>query len=285
MVLYGGYLFVWNTRSGEAMKTTIYTFTGTGNTLSVVQNLASALGQTVIAPIPGAGGDTDSSPDLTSADAIGIAFPVHFMDMPEIVREWVESLTISGNPYIFGIATCGGSAGGALYNLDMLLKAKGLHLSSGFVFTMPENFNGPINLMESLDEVEKRLASAGERIPEVAAVIREKQELPPEGSDSLPFRIAGPVVRFLLTELYPTKRRFHATEACNRCGLCSRICPTKNITITGSAVSWGSACTLCYACIHWCPEEAVEIGNRTKGKRRYTHPDVTVADMVAQRGG
>ncbi|MCP1715318.1 ferredoxin/flavodoxin [Methanocalculus alkaliphilus] len=267
------------------MTTIIYSFTGTGNTLAAARQLADALGDTTIIPITRVTGNGPLPHDVESADAIGIAFPVYYMDMPRIVQEFVSSLRFNGSPYIFGIASCGGNAGAALHNLDTLLKEKGTRLSLGVAITMPENFIGPISLMEPEEKVEGILTSARDRIPEIAAAIRERRESLPEGSNSLPFRIGGSFFRLLTTSIYPTHKKLHATERCNGCGICGRICPTRNITVSDSAVTWESDCTWCYACIHWCPQEAVEIGGRTKGKRRYHHPDVTVKDMVEQRGG
>jgi len=267
------------------MTTIIYYFTGTGNTLAVARQLADALGDTTLIPITRAMKDAPLPPEAETADAIGFAFPIYFVDMPAIVQEFVRGLQIHGNPYLFGVATCGGSPGGALYNLDALLKTKGAHLSLGAAITMPENFIGPMNLMEPVEKVEGILASARDRIPEIADAISSRREIPLEGSDSTPYRVVASFFRFCVTSVYGTPRRLHATDRCNRCGICARICPTENITVTDSAVAWGSACTWCYACIHWCPQEAVEIGGRTKGRRRYHHPDVTVADMVEQKGG
>jgi len=266
------------------MTTIIYSFTGTGNTLAVARQLAEALGDTAVVPITKVMGDGTLLPDAEQADVIGIAFPVYYMDMPQIVVEFVRGLRVSGNPYLFGIATCGGSPGGALFHLESLFKEKGAHLSLGAAITMPENFIGPVDLMEPPEKVEGILAAAQDRIPEIADSIRGRREIPLEGSDSTPYRVVGSFVRFLATSVYGTPRRLHATERCNGCGICERICPTHTITVTDHSVTWGSACTQCYACIHWCPQEAVEIGRRTIGKRRYHHPDVTVKDMIGQRG-
>ncbi len=267
------------------MTTIIYSFTGTGNTLAVARQLADALGDTIIIPITRVMKDGHLPPEAETADAIGIAFPIYYVDMPRIVQDFVHQLQLHGNPYIFGIATCGGSPGGALYNLDTLLRAKGAHLSLGAAITMPENYVGPMDLMEPVDKVEGILSTARDRIPEIVEAIRGRREIPLEGSDSTPYRIIASFFRFVVTSVYGTTRRLHATDRCNRCGICARICPTENITVTDSAVTWGRDCIQCYACIHWCPQEAVEIGGRTQGKRRYHHPDVTVKDMVEQRGG
>jgi len=263
------------------MKTIIYYFTGTGNTLAVARALAEELGDTKLIPLRRAIHYGAVTPE---ADAVGIAFPVHFLDMPAIVRQFVFSILFGGKPYIFGLATCGERPGGALYRLQKLLEEKTYTLSAGFSLVMPENYIGPVDLMGDAPRRGEKYAAAKARIPEIANAIRARKILPPEGNNSGFLKIGGQISRKMATSVYNTPRRLHATEACNRCGTCAKICPTRNITVTDNAVLFDDACTQCYACIHWCPKEAIEIGRRTRGKRRYHHPDVTIKDMLDQRG-
>jgi ferredoxin len=263
------------------MKTLICYFTGTGNTLAVVRDLAQQLGDTDLIPIPRVMQQVDV---MAGADAVGIAFPVYFFNVPGIVREFVQKIRFTSSQYIFGIATCGERPGPALFNLKSLLEQKGTTLSAGFVFVMPENYIGPVDLMQDTDRAQEKYAVAKRRIPAIATAIRDKKISVPEGSDSMFLRFGGCISSTLMTSVYQTPRRFHATEKCNRCGTCTLICPTANITVTDEAVTWNGTCTQCYACIHWCPKGAVEIGGRTAGKRRYHHPEVTLADMIHQRG-
>jgi ferredoxin/flavodoxin len=263
------------------MRTAIYYFTGTGNTLAIARNLAAELGNTELIPISEVMGPPEVVAD---ADTVGIAYPVYFLDMPGIVREFVQKLRFAGKPYIFGITTCGERPGGALFSLKSLLEEKGAVLSAGFAFVMPENYIGPVDLMRDAPHWEEKYTAAKSRIPAVAEAIRERRQAVPEGNGSALLRIGGSITRTLAITLYNTPRRFRATEKCNRCRTCERICPVQNITVTEDAVRWGKNCTQCYACIHWCPKEAIEIGGRTSGKPRYHHPDVTFADMLHQRG-
>jgi ferredoxin/flavodoxin len=263
------------------MKTIVYYFTGTGNTLAVARGIGAELGDTELVPIPKVFGQPEIQAD---ADAVGIAFPVYFIDLPGIVKEFVAKLQFTGSPYIFGIATCGERPGGALFSLKSLLEEKGQVLRSGFAFVMPENFIGPIDLMGDAPHRQEKYAAAQSRIAAVAAMIRERKQAAPEGNGSAVFRIGGKISTTLMTTLYNTPGRLHATSRCNQCRTCERICPTGNIIVTGDAVHWGKNCTQCYACIHWCPTGAIEIGGRTAGKPRYHHPDVTLADMLHQRG-
>ncbi len=263
------------------MRTTIYYFTGTGNTLAVARSLAAELGDTELVPIASV---IQQELIVASANAVGIAFPVYFLDIPGIVREFVQKLRISRTQYVFCIATCGERPGGAIFNLKSILEEKGALLSAGFSFVMPENFIGPVDLMGDAPYREGKYAAAQRQIPAVAAVVRERRQTVPEGNGSAILRIGGSIARTFAQTLYNIPGRLHATEKCTRCGTCERICPTHNITVGNDGIRWGSSCTRCYACIHWCPQGAVEIGGRTTGKPRYHHPDVTINDMLDQRG-
>lgn len=263
------------------MKTVIYYFTGTGNTLAAARALAKELGDTKLIPLRRAMYYGGMAPE---ADAVGIAFPVYFLNMPIIVRKFVFNILFNGRPFIFGLATCGERPGGALFRLQELLIEKTYTLSAGYCLVMPENYIGPVDLMGDAGRLDEKLAEVKRRIPLIAEAIRRQEVSVPEGSNSVLLKIGGQITGTLATRVYDTPHRLHATAACNRCGICSRICPTRNITVTGEGVSWGDDCTQCYACIHWCPQGAVEIGGRTKGKRRYHHSDVTIKDMLEQRG-
>jgi len=263
------------------MKTIIYYFTGTGNTLAVARDLAKELGDTKLIPLRQALYYGAYTP---RADAVGIAFPVHFLNMPTIVRQFVFNILFSGSPFIFGLATCGERPGGALFRLQDLLSEKGYTLSAGYALVMPENYIGPVDLMGDASRREEKFAEAKHRIPAIAKAIREQKVSVPEGNNSALLKLGGRFTSSLATNLYDTPAHLHATKVCNRCGTCGRICPTRNISVTDEGVSWGGECTQCYACIHWCPTGAVEIGGRTAGKLRYHHPDVTIMDMLIQRG-
>ena len=56
--------------------------------------------------------------------------------------------------------------------------------------------------------------------------------------------------------------------ACIDCGLCEKVCPVGNITVTDRPV-WGGNCTQCLACYHVCPVHAVEYGKMTGKKGQY----------------
>ncbi|MBN1673737.1 MAG: hypothetical protein JXR37_22005 [Kiritimatiellae bacterium] len=44
--------------------------------------------------------------------------------------------------------------------------------------------------------------------------------------------------------------------------------------------SWLHRCEQCLACLHWCPQEAIQVGKKTVGRARYHHPDVRARDLM-----
>ncbi|MEN6358816.1 MAG: hypothetical protein ABFD59_01960 [Smithella sp.] len=47
------------------------------------------------------------------------------------------------------------------------------------------------------------------------------------------------------------------------------------------APAWHHRCEQCFACIQWCPEEAIQYGKGTRNKKRCHHPEISLKDMLA----
>jgi Pyruvate/2-oxoacid:ferredoxin oxidoreductase delta subunit len=58
-----------------------------------------------------------------------------------------------------------------------------------------------------------------------------------------------------------------------------------NIAIVDGKAKIGDDCSTCLACFHWCPKEAIWMSKQENIARRskYHHPDVTMADIMAQK--
>ena len=85
------------------MKTKLFFFSGTGNSLKMARDLAAELGDAEVVPIPEALKKLGS----IDADRIGIVFPVYMWGLPLIVAEFCRRLLAPSSAYIFGVATCG----------------------------------------------------------------------------------------------------------------------------------------------------------------------------------
>lgn len=265
------------------MKTIIYYFTGTGNSLAAAKKIAAALGDTDLVPIASL---ADAPGDITpAAERVGIVCPVYFSGLPLIVDSFAERLDPAAAQYLFAVLTHGGGGeSAALGQLDRILRQRnGRGLDAGFGVMMPGNY---IMMYESPmgQKQQEILAKAGEGIAAVAASIARMEKTP------LPSSLIN---RILYALLYPwfrshartDDRKFTVTGACTSCGTCVAVCPAKNIELEDKKPVWKHRCELCCSCIHTCPAKAIQAGKRTEQWGRYRNPEVTVAELKLREAG
>lgn len=258
--------------------TTLVFFSGTGNSLAVARLLAGRLGDAKLMPIRAL---LDQPLSVLLSDAVGYVFPVYCQDAPEIVRRAAKVVQVPAEAYLFGVATHNGDPGCSHFNLDRELKKSGRRLSAGFAVLMPGNSITPKVSTNPAEEQQRRLLEAPARVDEIAAAILKRGQVPFAGSDSLWKRLKGYRNLFRHKFVYRVPEKFWATEACNGCGICARICPENNIRLEAASPNWGTRCQMCQACLHWCPQQAIQNGEGTISRKRYHHPDVTIGDMIA----
>jgi ferredoxin len=259
------------------MKTIIYYFTGTGNSLAAAKKIAAALGDTELVPIASL---ADTPGDITpAADRIGIICPVYFSGLPLIVASFAGRLDPGAAQYLFAVMTHGGGGeSAALRQIDSILRQrKGRGLDAGFGVMMPGNYL----LMYEPPAGQKQqeiLAEAGDRIAAITASIARCEKLPLPSSlvNRILYMLAYPWFR---SHARTDDRKFSVTDACTSCGTCVAVCPVKNIVLVGKKPAWNHHCELCCACIHACPAKAIQAGKRTETRGRYRNPDITVADL------
>jgi ferredoxin len=265
------------------MKTTIYYFTGTGNSLAAARKVAAVLGDCGLEPI--ASLKDTAGKIVPQVDRVGIVCPVYDAGVPRIMAEFVERLDLSRAGYTFAIVTMGGMGVSALHQLNTILrKGQGRNLDAAFAVKMPGNFP-PVGRPPAGENKDAILAAADKHLAEIAYTIDEGIVVPPGFS---------PVSSLMRCLLYPPffknvhdgDRNFSVSDACTSCGICAKVCPAGNITLANDRPSWQHRCELCCACLHFCPVEAIQLNvmQGTKGRGRYRHPDVSLADMKIQRG-
>ncbi|GAB6285478.1 MAG: hypothetical protein STSR0009_16790 [Methanoregula sp.] len=89
-------------------STTIFCFTGTGNSLKVARDVGAGLPDAEIIHM------SHTNLPRTAVGytgAVGIVFPVYYCGLPHMVKQFVELLNLDPPCYEFGIATYGGMPG------------------------------------------------------------------------------------------------------------------------------------------------------------------------------
>lgn len=262
------------------METKIFYFSATGNSLSVARSIAHGLGEAELISIP----KVMQNHVDTVVPKLGLVFPVYVWGLPRIVVDFVKKLKFHHGQYIFAIATCGGTPGRTLIQLQKMLQKKGADLDAGFVVREVNNTpltseNPLINLVRKLHG--KAIPQFGkERLPEIVAVIKNTQKHRPETSSFRANFVGGLIYKLAMNTLKKTGRDYWVDEKCNLCQLCERICPRENIKIVNNNVSWLQNCEMCFACLLWCPQEAIQYKNVTLTKKRTHHPEVKINDVI-----
>ncbi|MGF7117054.1 EFR1 family ferrodoxin [Methanobacterium oryzae] len=255
------------------MNAKLFYFSGTGNSLAVTRKIAKKIEANSIYNM------ADSIETEVSEDIVGFIFPVYFQDVPEIVKDFINKIEFKSNPYIFGIATCNGGPGFTLFNLDKILKYKGQKLSSGFTLTMPGNSVIILDLTSNLELQKERLQNSKIKLQKMSEMIIKQLDAGIDGENKIKDRLEGFIIQFAATKIYRAHKKFTTNEKCVKCGICYKICPENNINVD-KKVNWGNSCNLCLACFHWCPQNGIELGNSTKNRIRYHHPDIIINDMI-----
>jgi ferredoxin len=219
----------------------------------------------------------------TDASQIGFIFPVYAWGIPEIVIRFIKKLTIPENTYLFAIATCGGTPGGTIGQLNKLLKKKGKRLSAGFTVAYK---SGNLGMENGLIKFVRKLAGPGcrfweERVAEICRIIDKKENARLEQNNFQTCLIGNFFASTASKMLSKMDKNFSINKNCNGCGTCVKTCPVDNITLSEGRPFWNHQCQQCLACVHWCPQTAIEIGDTSRGKPRYHNPGITLQEMFS----
>jgi len=263
------------------MKTIIYYFTGTGNSLAASKKIAAVLGDCELVPIASL---KDTTGDIVpSADRVGIVAPVYDLGLPALVAEFLERLDLMKAGYTFCVMTMGGFGASALHQANDIVRKKNCRpLDAAWVVRMVGNFV-PLYSPADGKKMDDNLAAADTRLAAIAGDIDNGIMVRPKISPVTSF-LKWVVYDKFIRQIREADKQFFADENCTHCGTCSRVCPVQNIVMVEEKPEWQHHCELCMACLNLCPAKAIQWTEKTKGRGRYRHPGLKIADMKAQRG-
>ncbi len=193
-----------------------------------------------------------------------IVCPTYCWRIPRVVEKFIRESRFEGTKKIYFYLTCGTGTGAAYEHAKELCHQLELDFMGLGSVKMPENF---ITMFKapSYDEAQGILRAAVSQIESAGRLINFGKPL----NDN---NIGNPNLTKLNNIFYKffvNDKKFRVTNDCVGCGKCVSICPLCNISMDYDEPIWHGNCTQCMACISICPHDAIEFGNRAKGKRRY----------------
>ena len=270
----------------------IYYFSGTGNSLYTASKIAEAIGGAEIISVRCKSEDVSAE----NADVIGFVCPVYEWDIPGTFKEFIKQLTVNPNAYIFMVTTYIAVLGKSFETVEKLLEEKGACLNYGRAIRCvasqciayppfpPEKIMIPY--------MEKQIRKTGKEINEKK--LRDFPKMSPLTRSRFD-KVMGPYLQ--IENEYD--KGFYTDDRCKGCGICEKVCPTRNISISDKRPQWNHHCHGCNACVAYCPTKAIqfktpqaykELGTfiskilRLPEKRkRYHHPAVLAKDLMIDR--
>ncbi len=274
------------------MKSIIYYFTGTGNSLNTARIIAKEIGGAELISVKQNAKNVPS----TDADIIGFICPIYEWDIPTPMEKFIKELEINPNAYIFSVVTYIAIHGRCFETMEKLLEEKGTHLHYAkairSVASQCTAYN-PFPAEKIMTPYSRRKAiSIGKKIAQ------KKQNKYPKMS---------PITRKLYSKMmmpfiniqHEYDKGFYPSEECIGCGICRKVCPCHNITMNDKHPVFNHKCIGCNACVVYCPKKAIKfktpetyvkldnIITRKLGlpdkRKRYHHPNITAQDLMKEK--
>lgn len=280
------------------MKKRIYYFTGTGNSMRAARVIAEKLGDTELVSMRA---DPAAVP-ASDCDVIGFVYPVYHWTMPAHAVKFAESLEINPNAYIFAIAMPSFICGIACEKLSEILEKKGAKLNYGNLVHSVANY---VIVYPPFPFPKLRVPKTEKKLKKIADDIYLKKSRDyPRASKFIKKRRDKVMTPYIELQKYADEP-FTISSDCISCGLCSRVCPCKNIVIKNGKPTFEHHCANCMACVVSCPKRAigyditqndkkllnamskktplVKIMGLPKKRKLYRNPYITVNDLTKEK--
>lgn len=279
------------------MRTKIYYFSGTGNSLFIAQKLQESLEHSELIPIIGA---LKRSNKKIDAEKVVLVFPIYALTIPLPVQDFLKLFDFSGVQYFSAIATRLGIYFDDFKRIDKLIRP--CKLNAHFIFNMGSNDVKVKNYKCPLENETKALATTNlKELVKIAQIINNNEDSREKDSnylEALPFgdiraKFIGWMVPklMLFSKVIGGVNYFYINTNCNGCGICSKVCLSGKISMQKEQPIWHkkTLCHMCYACINFCPTKAIEIDSipgvpsYSYENERYNHPFAGIEEIQNQK--
>ena len=209
-------------------------------------------------------------------DAVGIVAPVYAVEMPMMVKEFLLRANIKTN-YFFFIYTYGSGYAEAFAHVELVCREKGLKLSYINAIQMVDNYLPGFEMQNQIDTLPKKNVEG--QIEKLLSDIADRVETPVKIGAANKAQMAmyqKMLAKRILRK--DTAQDYIVNDNCTRCGICAKVCPADNITVTDK-VHFANKCEVCYACLHNCPQNAIHMKNE-RSAVRFRNEHISLKEII-----
>lgn len=247
----------------------IFYFSGCGNSKHVAETLTMQLNDTLVF-IPEATRNGQFNYTLKDGEALGFVFPIYSWAPPKLVLDFIKDLQLDTKPdYVYFVCTCGDNCGQTEKVFRKAVEGKGWKLSACLSLIMPETYIAMAGFrLDTEENAQRKITQADATLARLMPRLANKERFSEMTVGSfawLKTNLVNP--GFNRSALDDSKYRVN--DKCITCGKCVQVCPLQNITLDDGHPVWHGHCTMCMACYHHCPTNAIQYGKTTEGKGQY----------------
>lgn len=239
------------------MKTTIFCFTGTGNSYYAANAIAELLGDSKVCMVA----SLFDGEKIEMTERVGFLFPTYKGFPPNQMKDFIQEVfskqDLSPIKYLFMITTRYKFQAYSMVAMEVMLREAGCVYSYANHIVMPDGY---VPLLAAPTE-EKENTIYAQADQSIRLIAKDIQDETIKLTGKRPFsRLA---LNYFMGYVHSTSklfaRKFMVTDACTSCGICYRMCPSGNITMVEGKPVFADNCEGCLGCYHRCPTDAIRL--------------------------